>query len=246
MTPRTLIVFAAAAALAGPAAAHRAPSPTENNRYARITLLPDGARIAYTVFFGDRPGQQERRRMDTNRDGIIDDGEAGRFSAAILADIAPWIEVEVDGKRSEARWRVVDLGLGTPTTNAGPFSLDLQILAPYPDPRAAEHTVWLEDRWPVPTPGETEVRVEESPGVRVQESHLRRDGRGAVLEFRYVGAPKQKGAGGILVKLTVDAEARKAAAPREKRGSFGPLIVLGLVMAAVIAIVMVQRRRRRG
>jgi hypothetical protein len=237
-------------AAGGHASAHRAPSPTENNRYARITLLPEGARIAYTVFFGERPGQLERQRMDANRDGVIDDGEARAFSQRLLAEIGPRIEVEVDGRPADlTQWRAVDLGLGTPTVNAGPFSLDLQLLARWPDPRQADHTLWLEDRWPVPSPGETELRVEESPGVRVSESHLRRDGRGAVLEFRFIGAPKGKGDAGVFVRLSVDEEARRQVAPPPRKGLPGWVTILFVMLlvasGAVYAVVERVRRRRQ-
>src|SRR5687767_1782967 len=110
---RSWIVMLLAAAAAVPALAHRAPSPTENNRYAKVTLLPDTVRIAYTVFFGDRPGMAERRRIDANGDGLLDEDEARSFSTRLHAEIVPLIDVEIDGAPPSAPWRVADLGLGT-------------------------------------------------------------------------------------------------------------------------------------
>src|SRR5687767_15071206 len=121
---RSSIVVLLSAAAAAPALAHRAPSPTENNRYAKVTLLPDTVRIAYTVFFGDRPGLIERRRIDANGDGLLDENEAKTFSTRLHAEIVPLIDVKIDGAPPGAPWRVADLGLGTPTTQAGAFALD--------------------------------------------------------------------------------------------------------------------------
>lgn len=254
-----LTVTAGLAALlaAGPAPAHVAPSPTENNRYLKVTLLPDAVRLAYTVYFGERPGAAERLRMDRDRNGLIDDRERDAFGAALLAEIAPHLVVEVDGGRTGATWAVADVGLGTPATSAGAFALDLLLVAPLPDPTAVQHTLWLEDRWPVPLPGETEVNVHESPGVRAVESHVQRDGRGVQLRFTFRGMDQRPEERGILVKFAVDpevaAQQRKpppaasapAPTPAPPRRSRRSLVIVAVVLGAAAAAAVVVRLRRR-
>ena len=131
---------AAAAYVLFPVAAHLAPSPTQNNRYAKIDLGTSQVRIAYTLYFGDRPGVAERRRMDQDRSGTIDDDETRRFGEEILSEIAPNLDVELDGARPAARFTITDVGLGTPVTAGGAFSVDLALEAPL-SPGAARHTL---------------------------------------------------------------------------------------------------------
>lgn len=227
--------------LAGSASAHQVSSPTENNRYAKITVLPDGVRIAYTVLFGEQPGAIERRRMDRNRDGQIDDAEARAFAEALREAVAPALEVVVDGKPVPAgEWKLAaggGLGLGLPIVNAGSFALDLVIVARLPDPGAAEHSLWFEDRWPVPNPGETDVKVEESPGCRLLESHVRRDARGIQKVFTFKGAGAAPGDRGIWVRYAVDEASRVVA---KKSGGGPPWIMLGVAAAVVIGLVIVM------
>jgi hypothetical protein len=98
--PTILLVLLTLAAAPTPAHAHFAPSPTQNNRYAKLTLLPDVVRVSYTVYFGDQPGQLERERMDANHDGVLSDDETAAFGTMILGEIGPKLYVEVDGAPS--------------------------------------------------------------------------------------------------------------------------------------------------
>ena len=207
-----LVVLAGGGLAGRPAAAHFAPSPTQNNRYAKLTLLPGTVRISYTVYFGERPGAYERQRMDRNADGVLDDTERDLFGASIAAEIGPQLVVELDRARVTATWTIADVGLGTPTATGGAFSVDLLLIAPLPDPGQTAHVLYLEDRWPAPSPGENEVRVEESPGVHVVESHIRRDGLGAQLHFAWTGGTSNPEERGVLVRFAVDADLARAAA----------------------------------
>jgi len=216
-----------------------------------VTLLPDTVRIAYTVFFGDRPGLIERRRIDANGDGLLDENEAKTFSTRLHAEIVPLIDVKIDGAPPGAPWRVADLGLGTPTTQAGAFALDLVLVAPI-DPARETHTVWIEDRWKIPEPGETEVRIEESPGVHVVESHARRDGRGAVLDFKFLGHATTPGERGLFVSYRVDEAVRrtylgkKPEGAQKTGGSSRMPIIIGVGTAVLLVIWLLLRRTTGG
>src|SRR5262245_3384278 len=105
--------------------AHVAPSVDDNNRYLKVTPLRDGLRLAYTVFFGEIPGASERRTIDANRDGRIDEAEAQRFADNLGAQVAAAVDVEIDGVGRRIRWDVVSAGMGSDAVTAGSFSVDL-------------------------------------------------------------------------------------------------------------------------
>jgi hypothetical protein len=240
---RALLTLALAAA---PAAAHVAPSPDANNRYCKITLLGGSVRLAYTVFYGDRPGQAERRRMDRNGDGTIDAAEAAAFGAGVLHDVAPSLAVEIDGRAPLGAWSVADVGLGTPTVAGGAFSVDLVLDAPLPRAADPEHTVRFDDRWQVPSPGEAETRVEESPGVHVLVS-ARDTGttpRGVELRFAFTGNPHDDRA--IAVRFRADPELRVQVEPAGPAASSDRFpwhyVFVGGGGLALLALVWTNRR----
>jgi hypothetical protein len=163
-----LVVVALATAIA---VAHVAPSVDDNNRYVKLTPLGDRVRLAYTVFFGEVPGASERRSLDRNRDGQIDEEEAHAFGTRIAAEVAAGLEVEVDGVVQPVHWEIVDVGMGTPAVAAGAFSVDLVTHACLASPRGP-HRVIVRDRFRLPHPGETEVKVEDSPGVTIEHARV--------------------------------------------------------------------------
>jgi len=195
---------------AGEAVAHVAPSPTDNNRYLKLTLQGDRARLSYTVFFGDRPGAAERMRMDRNGNGLIEDDEAHAFGADLLAQVAPAVTFELDGQPVTAKWKLTDVGLGLAQVSGGAFAVDLAVEAPT-GATAGAHTLWIDDRFKLPMPGDTEIRVEESPGVRAVAAHLGRDGQGLQLRYAFRGEADKPGERGVRVDYSVDAEAARAA-----------------------------------
>jgi hypothetical protein len=221
--------------------AHIAPSPTENNRYAKVELRHDAVRLVYTIYFGERPGAGERRQIDRNGDGTIDDGESRDFAAAIVAQVGPFLTVELDGKPGPAPWVVADVGLGTPSASGGSFSVDMTLEARLAPAASGEHTLWLEDLWPVPFPGETEVRVEAAPGVDLLASHPRRDGKGVMVSYRYRGLATA-GQHGMWMRFRVDAARSELPAPppamrtqRSRRWIWWALIGMGGVAIAGLA-----------
>jgi hypothetical protein len=148
-----------------------APSVDDNNRYLKLTPLGDRVRVAYTVFFGEVPGAIERRTIDANRDGQISDAEGHAFGTRIAAEVAGALEVEVDGKVQPIAWDSVDVGLGTPAVGAGSFSIDMVAFACLASARG-KHRVVVRDRFRIPRPGETEAKVEDSPGVTIDKAHV--------------------------------------------------------------------------
>ena len=158
-------------AITSSALAHVAPSVDDNNRYLKVTPFGDRVRIAYTVFFGEVPGASERRTIDANRDGQITDAEAHAFGTKIADQVAAGLDVTVDDAGVALAWSTVDVGMGTPQVAAGSFSIDLVGYACLASPRGA-HRLVVKDRFRLPHPGETEVKVEDGPGITIHKARV--------------------------------------------------------------------------
>ncbi|HUS69046.1 MAG TPA: hypothetical protein VMZ28_31130 [Kofleriaceae bacterium] len=199
------LVGAAVLLGAGSAAAHVAPSERENNRYVVLAPVGDRLRLAYVVYMGEEPGRAARARIDRDRDGTISDDEAQRYAGEVAAQVAPRLAVTVDSAAVPVRWHSADLGIDDRSTAAGSFAIDLVAWFCF-DRAAAAHTVRFQDRFDLPTPGESELRAEESPGIAVTRSTLGAEPAAATrprLDFRWRGGPGPA-AQGYELDFTVD------------------------------------------
>lgn len=219
-----LAVMIAVITIADPGYAHVAPSVDTNNRYLKISALPDRIRMVYTVYIGEIPGAQARRRMDADRDGVLTEVEAAAYGDDTSKAVAQGLEVELDGQPVSIVWSEVDVGLGTPATDAGSFSVDL--VAWLCVERAVlerSHSLSLFDHFELPTPGETELRVEASPGITVDKSTLGVDGAHSQLEFKWRGGGGPTSKLGFYLDFSVDPDLdiANAACPPESGGDPG-------------------------
>jgi hypothetical protein len=230
-------VLVAVLAFGGPAAvAHQAPDLDTVNRYLKVTLLPGKARVTHTFLFGDRPGAAARRLMDTSGDGTLDANERNAFAARVL-DLAP--RVAIAGGAPARGWRVADVGVGEPPRTAGgAFAIDLVLELPYPDPTAAEQRLVIDDAAAVPDAGETELRIDESPGVRVLEAHLVTESAGIELRYASRGNAAVPGERAVSVRFQVDEPLR----PQPARW---PWLAGAAVAVAGTALALAWRARHR-
>lgn len=235
---------------------HVAPSVDDNNRYLKVTPLGDGARIAYTVFFGEIPGASARRTIDKNGDGRIDEVEARRFGDSLGAEVLAALDVEIDDHPVRMTWRTIDVGMGSDQVAAGSFSIDLVAYVCGGAARSASgtHHVRVRDQFRIPRPGETEVKVEDSPGVTVSRAHVG-DANDPSHDFRFVGPGGPLSDEGLDVEYTSSATTPMvpegacggAAAGGGSHGGAMPRwlwLALGGVVAAGVAIVLGRRRVR--
>ena len=237
------------------AAAHVAPSVGDNNRYVKLTPLGDRVRLAYTVFYGEVPGAELRVAIDANRDGAIDDAESQAFGDRIAGELAAALEVTVDGARQPVAWSQVVVGMGTPATAAGTFSIDLVASLCLAPPRG-RHSVELRDRFPLARPGETEIRFEDSPGIAVERARVGDDTEPGI-DYKIIGPTPVLGAagpaGGIEIAFTAGPGAVVAADATCARGAIRrgapPGVMVGalaaLAAAVAGAVTLAKRLRRR-
>ncbi|HEY5949092.1 MAG TPA: hypothetical protein VIV40_26550 [Kofleriaceae bacterium] len=232
--------------------AHVAPSVDDNNRYLKVTPLRDGFRLAYTVFFGEIPGASERRSIDDNRDGRIDDAEAQRFANKLGTEVSGAIDIEVDGVAQRVHWDVVSAGMGSDAVAAGSFSVDLVAFAC--GSAAASHKILVRDQFRVPRPGETEVKVEDSPGVSVTRAHVG-PADDPSHDFRFAGPGGPLSDDGLELEFAATdkapavpngkcarSEATKPAAGGSKTGL---LVIAAAVVLGVGALAAFRWRRTR-
>jgi hypothetical protein len=233
------------ALLSGIAVAHVAPSTETNNRYLKLQPLGDRVRLAYTIYFGEIPGADARRQIDTNHDGLLDDSEANSHGRALAAEVLPRLELTADGAPVALSWSEVHVGLGTPTVAAGAYSIDL--IAWICLPSRDRHTLLLRDHLQLPLPGESELRVDESPGIAIELPPG--TDRDAALDLRWTGAasPLERG---YTLSYSIDrtrlppltdsvctAPSKPSAFPRWL------LPAIALPLAALIAFLLTRRRR---
>ena len=237
-----------------PVHSHVGPAVDANNRYVRITPMKDRVRLAYTVFLGELPGARARQRIDRNRDGTVSDEESMVYGRELAAKVAPNLDITADGIAHPVAWSELHVGMGMPTTNAGSFAVDMVSWLCVGDKPA--HTLVIFDRYEVPKPGETEVKVQTSPGVAIGRSSLGDERRGSQLELQWRGAGGPMTTMGLHIEYTVDPELaekppgdhcrRETASPEEKEPR-NWLALLGFLVLAVIALAgFVAVRMRRG
>jgi hypothetical protein len=230
--------------------AHVAPSVDDNNRYLKVTPLHDGIRLAYTVFFGEIPGASERRSIDANRDGRIDEDEAQRFARDLGAQVAAAVDIEVDGAAHRVHWDLVSPGMGSDAVAAGSFSIDL--VAFVCGTPGGKHTVRVRDQFRIPRPGETEIKVEDSPDVSIVRAHVG-PADDPTHDFRFAGPGGPLSDDGLELQYTAGDRTPTVptgkcgpapAAGGTQRGSWpiGIAIIGGAIVLGGIALV--ARRRK--
>jgi hypothetical protein len=232
------------------AAGHVGPSPDVNNRYLKLSPLADGIRLVYTVYVGEQPGRAFRRRGDRDGDGAIGEAEARRLGEELGAEVAAALRVELDGAPVPLVWREVEVGVGDPRIEGGSLAIDLVAWLCFAGPPGGRHELVLRDGYVLPTPGESELRVEESPGVVVRAAGLGAAASGARdLDLRWRGAGQPTARDGYRVELEVDPELamRGGVCGAEAESSAGHRwwAVAGLLIVGVLVVAGLLRARAR-
>lgn len=168
---KSMVSTALWAATLSVASGHVAPAVDTNNRYLKLSPRGDRVRFAYTVFFGDIPGAVARQAQDLDRDGQLSEPERRAFGHRLAEQVAAGLRIEIDGVPVPVRWDDAEVGLGTTAVAAGSFAVDLVTeicISADVDP----HHISLRDSWEIPNPGETEIIIEDGPGIRIDRARL--------------------------------------------------------------------------
>ena len=242
---RWVVVAVVAITLGGSARAHVAPSVDDNNRYLKVTPQADRVRLAYTVFFGEVPGAALRPQLDTNQDGSVDEREAQTYGNRVAADVLAAFEVAVDGKQQRLAWKQIVVGLGTSSTRGGSFSVDM--IAYVCTEVGGRHQVHVRDRFRVPKPGETEVRVEDGLGIKVERAKIA-DASALNNDFKFVGPGGPLADTGLDVVYVADDKAPvsgECGPPPRQRHVPWVWIAAGAIIAVTFIGLFVNNLRRR-
>jgi hypothetical protein len=225
------------AAVAAPAHGHVAASVDVNNRYLKLSPMPDRIRLAYTILVGDEPGSVVRRALDRDGDRVVSEAEAARWADALATQVRDALTVTIDGAPVPVTWSEVVAGFDDRSVDAGAFSLDLiaWLCAPAV---AGRHELEVVDRLALEPAGETEIRVTDEPGVTPTGDRL--------VRFERKPAPLGDG---LRVVYTVDRVAtlddRCGRAPKRPGASWRwPLLILGGVIASGLVLLLVVRAVR--
>jgi hypothetical protein len=238
--------------LAARADAHVASAVGSNNRYLKLTLLGDRVRLAYTVFYGVIPAATMRQTIDANHDGAIDDAESEAFGDRLGREIGAAVDLALDGARQPVTWSQVVVGLGTPRVAAAAFSVDLVTWRCLRSPRG-KHALLLRDDFQLALPGETQVKVEDSPGVTIDHSQIG-GAEDEAHDYNLVGPSGALQTEGLEVAFTAGDKAvvtADAVCGREDGhgGSAGlargTAIAAAAVIASLVAVIAVTLARRR-
>ncbi|HEX2571351.1 MAG TPA: hypothetical protein VH877_17465 [Polyangia bacterium] len=223
--------------LTATAAAHPQFSPTGQNRYLKVTLVGKGEiRLAYTLMVGEVPALRARKGADANGNGRVDPSEQQAAANALREAVNRGLTVEVDGTRRPIRWEPPTPGFSTDTqVGPIPFSIDLvgRVAA-----GGGEHRIHLDDTTPIEELGETEIRLEEGPGVDLIAAWQGREDNGRQVRFLFQG-PKfslleDRSVGFRFIDHTVRLRPRSL-----------PVALMGAVISAISALSVIVWFRRR-
>jgi len=231
--------------------AHVGPSKDDNNRYLKLTPEADRVRLAYTVFFGDVPGARARPAIDRDGDGTISEAEAQAWGDKVAEEVAAALDVEVDKQQRKLVWEQIVVGMGSPQVRAGAFSVDLvaNLCLPTVGP-GTTHAVILRDRFKLTNPGETEVKLEDTHGIKITTARI---GTSTEHTLKFVGPGGPLNDDGVQLGFEVTAAAAPAssaceapASPEDKKRIPAVLVIgAAAAIAFVLALVVTLVRRRR-
>ena len=156
----------------GTARAHPEFNPLTINRYVKFDLLSGAElRLAYTVLFGAAPALAIRRAFDANHDGRLDAAETRALGARIESEVLSGLALTFDGAHVVPAFANPSVGLAGDAVAPSPLSVDLIARLPLLGAER-DHRVHVDDATSFAPLGESEIRVEESPGTRLLSSHL--------------------------------------------------------------------------
>lgn len=239
---------AAIAAFSPSGHAHVGSSETVNNRYYKLAPMADRVRLVYTIFYGRQPSGALRRSIDSDHDGLLSDVEVAAYANTLQSEVFSSTSAHLDTKEIPIRWQPVDMGMGRATTSGGAFSADfVGTICLENKSIGSEHALVFRDHLRLDSPGESELRIDPAPGIRIIESRIggREIGAGG---HKWQGGPGPAEQGHTLrffVEQDDSAGLDRSCKPTRPGTSSRVLLYAGAAAVLLLGGVVVFWRRRK-
>jgi len=238
---RAALLAAPLLAAAPPAAAHVELSPTLVNRYFSLMVTEEmRAQIVVSLLHGDLPAVDQRRAMDANHDGRIDETELEAERRAWQGRSAELLEVALDGRPLTLEpVASIDLA-GEPRVTARALVVELVAWVPL---ARGQHAFTLTPGRDRPRAGETEVTVDLDDAWSLLASRQAKgaDTRPPQRRFTFSGPRASVLEDRAVTFVIAPAVAARADGVRPQRFA----LVAAALMAAGLGLALWLRRRRR-
>jgi len=146
--------------------------------------------------------------MDSNKDGNLSKKERKTFAQPWATSASEKISVRIDGEPINLQWKEIYIGVGTPKVYSTPFSVDFNAWLCIPT-KNGNNKVWIQHKLHIPMPGETEVRIEESPGVHLNHSFVGNNVKKSQTEFKWLGKQAPLSENPLQIEFRVETNNRE-------------------------------------
>jgi len=228
------------------ALAHPDHGPTMGERYLRLEVDEDRARLVYGLTYTARFGRNVRAARDQNSDGRIDEGEHSAIAREHARSIGAGVEARVDGQVQTISWAETYVGpvdgpiTATPLAieSSGTIALDSE----------ATH-LSIHDGAEFEGVYRTSAEIEAVRGVELTAAGRGLEPSGRVVRTTFLDMPSagQPAVRVLSARFTRPLHPRSSARNENGHpamGSLGPKMALALL--GLICLGIVVRRWRRG
>ncbi len=157
-----------ATSLATKADAHLGHYVVSAERYIKLDLSPDEARIVVSLSLGASAAERLLTPADRDRDGNVSQSEAETYLSAWARGLATELPIELDGQLSHARYGE---GVLAPLGVIHPEALTVEMVARIPL-GPGEHTIRIQDRMDLSRFERTDIAFRTRDGIALVASDL--------------------------------------------------------------------------
>ena len=140
------------------------------NRYSRLKVGTNALLVRYVLDMAEVPAFQEMQRIDIDRDGKVNDGEASAYTARRIAGINQGLRLTVNGAPAYLQTR--DHSLSFPDGQGGLKTLRLEITFAAPLPAAEAITLAYQDANEPDRQGWREIVARAAAGRALKDANV--------------------------------------------------------------------------
>lgn len=153
--------------LAPPVRAHVELVPTLVNRYVTLAARGERLHVQLALLWGEVPALEERRRMDLDGDGRLDDGEVNRARRAFTSQVRELVALRLDGEPVRLSPSAAISLSGKERVTTAPLLLELTAVVDLPEASRRVEVALGPD---LPRMGESEIVLELGPEWSLESS----------------------------------------------------------------------------